>query len=189
MNASLAAALTVAMTLTLVLAPAAAPAQEPVMSFDQLNTRLKIGDTVYVTDAQGRAIKGKIRGFGTSGMTLDRDGPETIQADAVRLITERKPGPIGRGALYGLIAGAAGGAILGASASGGPGGECNRNCSPILAGVFGGLGAGVGAIIGAVIPGQTLVVYRAPGAPLSTRVSLAPVITPRTKGVAVSFAF
>jgi hypothetical protein len=170
-------------------APAPAAAQEPVMSFDQLNTRLKVGDTIYVTDAQGREIKGKIRGFGTSGVTLDRDGPETIQADAVRLITERKPGPIGRGALYGLIAGAASGAILGASEAGGPGGECNRNCSPILAGVFGGLGAGVGAVIGAVIPGKTLVVYRAPGAPPSTHLTLAPVITPRHKGVAVSIAF
>jgi hypothetical protein len=189
MNASLAAALTVVMTLTLLLAPAAAMAQEPVKSFDRLNTRLKVGDTIYVTDARGRAIKGKIRTLDPSALTLDHDGPETIQADAVRLITERRSGPVGRGALYGLIAGAAGGAILGASAAGGPGGECNRNCSPILAGVFGGLGAGAGAVIGAVIPGKTLVVYRAPGAPPSTLLTLAPVITPRTKGMAVSFAF
>ena len=37
-------------------------AQEPVRDFSQLNTRLKPGDTVWVTDAQGREIKGKIRG-------------------------------------------------------------------------------------------------------------------------------
>ena len=30
----------------------------------QLNTRLKLGDTVWVTDAQGREIKGKIRDSG-----------------------------------------------------------------------------------------------------------------------------
>ena len=173
----------------MLLLPTFAGAQEPVKSFDRLNTRLRVGDTIWVTDAQGHEIKGKIRKLEPSALTLDHGGPDTIQASTVRLITERKSGPIGRGALYGLLAGAAGGAILGASAAGGSGGECNDNCGAILAGVFGGLGAGVGAIIGAVIPGQTLVVYRAPGAPLSTRVSLAPVITPRTKGVAVSFAF
>ena len=173
----------------LLLLPTLASAQDPVKTFDQLNTRLEPGDTVRVTDAHGREITGKIRILEPSALTLDRGGPETMQADAVRLITERKSSPIGRGALYGLLAGAAGGAILGASAAGGSGGECNDNCGAILAGVFGGLGAGVGAIIGAVIPGQTLVVYRAPGAPPPTRLSLAPLISPRTKGVAVSFAF
>jgi len=189
MNASLAAALTVVMTLTLVLAPVAATAQEPVTSFDRLNTRLKVGDTIWVTDAQGREVKGKIRDVGPSALTLDSGTAAIVQADAVRLITERKSGPIGRGALYGLLAGASGGAILGASAAGGSGGECNDNCGAILAGIFGVMGAGVGAVIGAVIPGQTLVVYRAPGAPPPTRLSLAPLISPRTKGVAVSFAF
>ena len=41
--------------------PALAAAQEPVKSFDQLNTRLKPGDTVWVTDAQGRESKGRSR--------------------------------------------------------------------------------------------------------------------------------
>ena len=33
-----------------------AAAQEPVTSFDLLHTRLEVGDTVWVTDAQGREI-------------------------------------------------------------------------------------------------------------------------------------
>ena len=45
-------------TLLIILLPALAAAQDPVKSFDQLNTRLKIGDTIYVTDAQGREVKG-----------------------------------------------------------------------------------------------------------------------------------
>ena len=47
----------------IVLVPALSAAQEPVKSFDQLNTRLKVGDTVWVTDAEGRESKG---GFGAS---------------------------------------------------------------------------------------------------------------------------
>ena len=43
----------------LLLLPALAGAQEPVRTFDQLNTRLKVGDSIYVTDAKGREIKGE----------------------------------------------------------------------------------------------------------------------------------
>ena len=59
------------------------------------------------------------------------------------------------------------------------------------AGFFGGIGAGTGVVIGALIPGKTLAVYRAPGAAgaSSARFSLAPVITPARKGVAVSVRF
>lgn len=41
------------------LRPALAVAQEPVKAFDQLSTRLVVGDTIFVTDAQGREIKGR----------------------------------------------------------------------------------------------------------------------------------
>ena len=74
-------------------APGPALAQEPVASFDQLSTRLKPGDTVYVTDAQGREIKGKLRELGPSALTLEGDAAGTIQSDAVRLVTKRKSKP------------------------------------------------------------------------------------------------
>jgi hypothetical protein len=38
------------------------------------------------------------------------------------------------------------------------------------------------------MPGKKLVAYRAPSS-VQARLSLAPVITPRTKGVAVAFSF
>ena len=53
--------LAVVAAIALFASPAIAAAQEPVTSFDQLDTRLKPGDTVWVTDAQGREIKGKYR--------------------------------------------------------------------------------------------------------------------------------
>jgi len=176
----------------LLVLPALAGAQEPVKSFDQLNTRLKPGDTVYITDAQGREIKGKIREFGPSALTLDSGTAAIFQADAVRLIVERKPRPIGRGALWGLGIGAAVGIALGIAvvASCNDGDEC-AGAILVGAGLFGGIGAGTGAVIGALIPGKKQAVYRAPGAAgaSSARFSLAPVITPARKGVAVSVRF
>ena len=176
----------------LVLLPVLAGAQEPVKSFDQLSTRLKVGDTIYVTDAQGREIKGKIRDLGPSALTLDSGTAAIVQADAVRLIVERKPRPIGRGALWGLGIGAAAGLALGVAVVAGCDGD-DECAGAILvgAGLFGGMGAGTGAVIGALIPGKTLVLYRAPGTAgaSSARFSLAPVITPARKGVAVSVRF
>jgi len=176
----------------LLLLPVLAGAQEPVKSFDQLNTRLKVGDTIYVTDAQGRETKGKIRDLGPSALTLDSGTAAIVQADAVRLIVERKPRPIGRGALWGLGIGAAAGLALGVAVVAGCDGD--DDCAGailVLGGLFGGWGAGTGAVIGALIPGKTLVLYRAPGTAgaSSARFSLAPVITPARKGVAVSVRF
>ena len=77
----------------IVLLPAVLAAQEPVKSFDQLNTRLKVGDMVCVTDAQGREIKGKIRDLSPSALTIEGDSAGTLQSDAVRLVTQRKSKP------------------------------------------------------------------------------------------------
>jgi hypothetical protein len=170
--------------LLIVLLPTFSAAQEPVKSFDQLNTRLKPGDTVWITDAQGREVKGRIRDLGPSALTLDGTG--TIAADAVQLITERLDRPIGKGALWGLATGAVVGAVSGATAD-----EETGFWMLVGAVFYGGIGAGVGALAGACTPGKSLVVYRAPGSTgaAHARLSIAPVITPRTKGVALSYSF
>jgi len=186
MNASLATALTVVMTLTLVLAPVAATAQEPVKSFDQLNTRLKVGDTVWVTDAQGREIKGKIHSLSPDALTLGADGSKTFAARDVSAIRERQLDSLKNGALIGF--GVGGGlalvACLGLAEGSGESGWC-----AIALGFYGGVGAGIGVGIDALIPGKKQAVYRAPGSLPSASLSFAPVITPRHKGVAVSFSF
>ena len=69
--------------------------------------------------------------------------------------------------------------------------SCGNACVATVVGVWAGIGAGFGALMGAMVPGKEIVVYRAPslaGAPRG-RLSVAPLITPRAKGVAVSFAF
>jgi len=171
----------------IVILPALAAAQEPVKSFDQLNTRLKPGDTVWVTDAQGREVKGRITSFAPDSMGIDGDGARTLRADDVRLVQTRRPDGLVNGTLIGFAVGAVG--LEAANLALTSQGDCPGGCQAAIV-LFGGaigagVGAGVGTLIGAFMP-RTRNLYRAPG---SARLSVAPVITPRTKGVAVAYYF
>ena len=177
-----------ALLTAIALTPSAlAAAQEPVRDFTQLNTRLKPGDTVWVTDAAGREVKGKIVDLAPEAVTVKADASRTYGPADVNLIHERRPDSLKNGALIGL--GVGGGLALGLCLAAETT-EGDGACA-LAAGIYGGVGAAIGVGIDALIPGRKIVAYRAPGpagAP-SARVSFAPVITPRAKGVAVSFAF
>jgi hypothetical protein len=172
----------------LTVAPGAS-AQEPVRDFSQLNTRLKPGDTVWVTDAQGREIKGRITSFAPDAIGVEANGAQLLRADEVRAVEHRRPDSLANGALIGLGVGfgvGAGLALLVCSED-----ECSGSGATVFALVIAGIGTGIGVGVDALIPGRRQVVYRASGTPGATpaRLSIAPVITPRAKGVAVSFAF
>jgi len=194
----------------LLLLPALAGAQELVTSFDQLNTRLKPGDTVYVTDAQGRETKGRILELRPSSLVLDAGQPQAFSADQVRAI--KKPGGLSvrKAALWGALTGVAAGVVLVAVDHLGGGSVPQPPCPPASEPTCmlppppasaasdwyhipadAALGAGLGTLVGYLFPGKQQVVYRAPGATgaSSARFSLAPLITPRHNGVAVSFSF
>ena len=171
----------------IVILPALAAAQEPVKSFDQLNTRLKPGDTVWVTDAQGREVKGRITSFARDSMGIDGDGARTLRADDVRLVQTRRPDGLVNGTLIGFAVGAVG--LEAANLALTSQGDCPGGCQAAIVLFGGAIGAGVGAIVDALIPGKKQVVYRSAGASGSTHLSLAPVITPRTRGVALSYSF
>ena len=163
------------------LLPVIAAAQEPVTSFDQLNTRLRIGDTVWVTDAQGREIKGRILELHDASITLTE---RTFSAAEVGRVRLRVNDSVLTGTLIGLATGlGAGAAVLGQGDTDPSGGT--------IAGaalLFGGVGAAVGAGIDGLIHGKRDV-YRSPGASSSARVSLAPVLAPRSKSVVVWCSF
>ena len=188
------------------LAPALAAAQERGLAFDQLHRWLKPGDTVWLTDAQGREIKGAIRDIRPSSLEIEADGLKTFQAADVRQLVERGTRSTTKCLLWGLAGGTAAG-IVAAFATRGPMSTTwcvgiapeGVPCSPtrtglgdeayllIPAGAGVGLAAGAGFASDAVGPKH--VIYRAPGAPPGARVSVAPVVTPRHRGVAVSFTF
>ena len=115
--------------ISLLLAVALAAAQEPVRDFTQLNTRLRPGDTVWVTDAQGREVKGQIRALGADALTLEGGGGRTFGAPDVRTIEVRRNDSLGNGALIGL--GVGGGLALGlclANADSNDAGWCAVGC-------------------------------------------------------------
>ena len=176
--------------ISLLLAFALAAAQEPVRDFSQLNTRLKPGDTIWVTDAQGREVKGRINSLAPDSLGVDAGGFRTFSAGEVSMIRLRQGDSLGNGALIGL---AVGGGLTLAFCLPNTNGDDKGYCY-LGALFYAGVGAGIGVGIDALIPGKKLVAYRAPGTPSSSesrhaRVSIAPVVTPRAKGVAVSFAF
>ena len=187
--------------LWLVATPLTSRAQEPVKAFDLLSTRLKPGDTVWVTDANGREIKGTIGELTSTALVLD--GGRTFDAAATRVIREATSSSAGKGALWGAVAGAGLGIVT--SAVGHtyefgclPGSGAPPSCPPVSTvtdrnwwgvPVLGGVGAGLGALVGALLPGKKLDVYRAPGTASSPRLSLAAVYTPHTRGARLSFAF
>ena len=168
----------------IVLLPAVSAAQEPVKSFDQLNTRLRVGDTVWVTDAQGREVKGKIASLGVDALALDAGGTKLFSASDVRRVEEPRSDSLLNGAIIGAIPGALLGLTMGNFS-----GEWRGGDAAVGALICGGIGAGIGLGIDALITGQKQVVYRAPGVSGSARLSLMPVLTPGAKGVAVSFSF
>jgi hypothetical protein len=175
-----------------IVVPAVAAAQEPVTSFDRLNTRLKPGDTVWITDAAGREIKGRIQTLAPDAIALKGGDAGTLAARDVRLIRERGHDSLKNGALIGL--GVGGGLAMawcvGAAAESEDvdvGVECAEGFV-----VYGGLGALVGLGIDAARPGKLRLVYRAAGgadSPRQARLFIAPVIMPRTKGFAVGVGF
>ena len=166
------------------LVPVLAAAQEPVRDFNQLNTRLKPGDTIWVTDGQGREVKGRVESLGPDALTLKGGHGRTFAAGDVRLVTARRHDSLKNGAIIGAVPGVVMGLAMAGLDEDNNGGDY-----AIIAVMFGGLGAGIGVGFDALIPGEKLVAYRSPGSSGQARLSIAPVITPRAKGVTVSFAF
>lgn len=191
MNSSSAAGQSVAWAplaaMLFVLLPALAAGQQPVKSFDQLNTRLKVGDTVWVTDAQGREVKGRITSLGSETMGIDAHGDRALQAGEVRAVELRRPDSLANGALIGLGAGFGAGVLL--AAAGCSEADCTWGDATFVSLLIAGVGTGIGVGVDALIPGRRQVVYRAAGAPGHAHLTLAPFVTARTKGVAVGYSF
>jgi hypothetical protein len=166
--------------------PAPCAAQEPVTAFDQLNTRLKPGDTVWVTDAQGREAKGRIESLGPDALTLKGGHGRTFPSGDVRFITARGHDSLTNGAIIGAVPGVLMGLAMAGLDENNHGGDFVA-----IAVMFGGLGAAIGVGFDALVPGEKVVSYRAPGSasPSHARLSIAPVVTRRAKGVSVAFSF
>ena len=107
----------------------------------------------------------------------------------MRIVENRRHDSLKNGTLIGLVVGlgASWGVVAAVCANEG----CELDAGGAVLGslIYGGIGAGIGAGVDAAIPGRRQIVYRAGTAAPSARLSLAPVITSRAKGIAVAFSF
>jgi hypothetical protein len=170
----------------------AASAQQTTPSFNALAGRIRINQEIWVTDASGREVRGRLRRLAADSLDVDADGSRTFAAADVRRLRARDRDPLKNGVLIGLgIGGSLGtawciGAIADDSGDIDAGVECAEGFT-----VFPALGALFGLAVDVLRPGRIHVIYEASGAGQAarSRLSIAPVISSRVRGLAVTFAF
>ena len=166
-----------------ILAPSPAPAQATANSFAELQTVLKKGQTVMVTDASGQRVKGKVAEVSPSSLVVLIPEARTFAEGTVREI-RAAAGSSRNGALIGLgVGGGAGVAIILAKCHNGP------DCSYALkvgAG-YAAIGAAIGAGIGALSNKGGRVVYRSRQQTRS--LTFSPILGKDRQGALVSVRF
>ena len=179
--------------------PRAASGQVVATSFEELRTLVKTGDTVYVTEANGRKTTARLGELSPSSLQLlvrktGPDGRDAFVPQArlaerdVRQIQIERGDSVLNGTLIGL-------AVVG--------GPWLLACNPAtdwcyyndganlyrgLALITSGIAAGIGALIDAGIRERVLVYYQAPGRQ-SQSVHLSPFVSKSAAGVRMSVQF
>lgn len=124
-------------------------------------------------------------------MLLTDDATRAFQQADITSVSHRKSRSVKGPVLIGLALGGAVGTLLGAAFE--PDSEMGNDAEIgavfVGAAVGAGIGAGLGWAIGAVKPGKKVIVYRAPESASGRRLSIAPVVAPHTKGLAVTYSF
>ena len=166
------------------LLPSPASAQPPTTDFGQLGSRVRIGETVWVTAEDGREIQGKLWDLSASSLQLRSHGQTTtFKSDGLLVVSARGPDSLANGALIGLVTGVVFGALVA--------GVCEDDYWACFAGaglVYGGFGSAIGVGIDALTPAAKMEVYRRP-AIQSARIRLAPAVSPRARGLVLRVAF
>jgi hypothetical protein len=161
-----------------------AQAQGVASSFDQLGSRVGVGDWVIVTDAAGRETAGTIAALSAAGMTLTVNGVRTdfLERD-IDQVSQRDSR--WNGTLWGLAAGAAVGVALEKSLVDEYGRDEIGVGSAVLP--LAAIGSGIGFAVDALIKGRRLVYDRSPALPGRPALSL--VWNRRQKGIRVTLLF
>ena len=171
------------MCLTAVLLPVTASAQTVAGSFDELAKILKAGDTVTVTESDGRQTKGTFSSMTNGFLTMGKGSTtRTFSQTSVTSVVRRDSG------LEGLLIGAGSGAVAGAifvnsTCGGDP--ECTAIAAPLEYLTMIPAGAVAGFLIDKYTWGDR--VYRAPGAKKS--IAIMPAIGKHAGGLTVVLRF
>jgi hypothetical protein len=168
---------------TIALLPGLANAQPAARTFDELATRLKPSEDVWITDRSGTEVKARLADVTATTLTIQtRAGRLDLKADDVVRVRQRRPDPKWNGALIGAAAALAFPVWL-CSNSYETGETCGENVQAL--GFVAVVGAGIGVWIDSMIKGRK-VLYERPGGTATLRV--APLVSQRSIGVTVSFA-
>ena len=171
---------------------AVAAAQDVAGSFEQLRLRVRPGDAVTVTDTTGREMTGTIADVSSSSLGLIVGGRRTdVRERDVRTITRRQPDSRWNGTGWGLVIGAGGGALAAIPTVRGVANEYGHENSGGIWQVGVILGAGIGSGIGFVVDGlmvrrQTIYTQSSTSV---MKVTFAPLLTSRHKGILMSLGF
>jgi len=165
---------------------------QQVSSFQQLQLLVKPGDKVTVVSPSTlKTTVGKIKDLTPSELRLTAGGVErTFSEQDVFEIRQRRPDSLVNGAIWGaaILGGGVSALLITACAIDG----CQGEDAPLLiaAGlIYTGIGAGVGVGIDAMIQGKHPV-YRNPNRTVyAPGFHIAPVLSARRKGVALSYTF
>jgi hypothetical protein len=161
-------------------------------SFDALAERLRVGQSIWVTDQAGREVRGTLEGLTNDALVLKTDRLITFSARDVRRVRARQRDSIKNGALIGLGVGAAMGTAwcIGAVADDSGDLDARVECAEGFT-VYPALGTLIGLGVDAAIPGRVRVVYEVPGHEFAShaRVTVRPLFSSRKKGLALSLGF
>jgi hypothetical protein len=170
-----------------VVGSAVASAQEIASTFDQLRVLVKSGDKITVTDASGRETSGRIETLSSSALALLIDGARReFTPTEVSAIRQRKPDTLATGAKIGFGIGAGLGLLVG-SALASEYDEIDGGEVVLISLMYGALGAGIGVGIDAMVTREQVIFARPAGSTPTVR--LAPLVTPRRRGLAIAVAF
>jgi hypothetical protein len=174
--------------LLLALATPTVDAQELAGSLNQLRVLVKPGDTVTITDASGREIRGTIAELSSASLELLVEGSRRpfLESD-IKMIRQRRPDSLSNGAKWGFGIGAGLGLIATASVDELEG--TGEKAAWIVLGtlVYGGIGAGVGVGLDAMISSDQVIYSQATGS--ASHVALRPLFTRGRIGLQASLAF
>jgi hypothetical protein len=173
-------------------------AQTVAHSFEELRSKLKPGDTVYVTDDSGRERRAQILDFSPSSLILSVDGARRdLSEENVKRIRQRLPDPLWSGAVIGAAVAMAPLIVYcsQASESGETCGDqlfvaggCDELCLGLGLVPLGAIGAAAGMGIDALVRGRKTI-YEALGGTSPRALRVSPVFSSRARGVLVSMSF
>ena len=173
-------------TITLVLAAVAVTAslaEAQRVSFDRLALQLNQGDSVTVTDSDGRRLRGRIVDLSASTLALQIDGlRRDLNRGDISAVQHRERDSLKNGAAIGFASGVA--IIVGLVAH--HGGFDQAGFVFFYSSLFGAAGAGIGAGLDALHE-ETQVIYRT--TPSNRRLAVSPVVSRERQGVSVSLGF